>query len=62
MDKEQVITIGDNANDTMMIENAGMGVIMGNAAPYLKENAKFVTKSNNEDGVAEALEKLILTE
>ena len=35
---------------------------MGNAAPYLKENAKFVTKSNNEDGVAEALEKLILTE
>ena len=62
IDKEQVITIGDNANDTMMIENAGMGVIMGNAAPYLKENAKFVTKSNNEDGVAEALEKLILTE
>lgn len=58
--KEEVITIGDNANDIMMIKEAGMGVIMGNAAPYLKDSANFETKTNNEDGVAEALEKLIL--
>lgn len=58
--KEEIITIGDNANDIMMIKEAGMGVIMGNAAPYLKDCANFETKTNNEDGVAEALEKLIL--
>lgn len=58
--KEEIITIGDNANDIMMIKEAGMGVIMGNAAPYLKDSANFETKTNNEDGVAEALEKLIL--
>lgn len=58
--REEVVTIGDNANDIMMIKEAGMGVIMGNAAPYLKVSANFETKTNNEDGVAEALEKLII--
>lgn len=57
---EEVIAIGDNVNDIKMIENAGTGVIMKNAAPYLKEKANFETTSNNEDGVANALEKLIL--
>ena len=47
-------------NDKQMIENAGLGVIMENSAPYMKEFADVVTASNNEDGVAKAIEKYIL--
>ena len=53
--KEEIMTIGDNINDKMMIENAGIGVAMGNSAPYIKDLANKVVSSNNEDGVAEAL-------
>ena len=54
--QEEIMTIGDNINDKLMIENAGMGVAMGNSAPYVKEYADKVVSSNNEDGVAEAVE------
>lgn len=54
---EQVMTIGDNINDKVMIEKAGLGVSMGNSAPYIKEIAKLVVANNNDDGVAEAIEK-----
>ena len=50
------MTIGDNVNDKLMIENAGMGIAMGNSAPYIKEIADKVVANNNEDGVAEAVE------
>ena len=53
----EVISIGDNINDKEMLENAGMGIAMGNSAPYIKEIAKDVTLDNNENGVAEALKK-----
>ena len=53
--KEEIMAIGDNINDKMMIENAGIGVAMGNSAPYIKDLANKVVSSNNEDGVAEAL-------
>ena len=53
--KEEIMAIGDNVNDKMMIENAGLGVAMGNSAPYIKEIADKVVTSNNEDGVAEAI-------
>lgn len=53
--KEEVIAIGDNVNDKLMIENAGMGIAMGNSAPYIKEIADKVVANNNEDGVTEAL-------
>ena len=42
-----------------MIENAGCGVAMGNSAPYVKEVSNLVVANNNEDGVAEAIEKII---
>lgn len=58
--KEEVIAIGDNVNDKNMIENAGVGVIMKNAAPYLKEFADYETESNNNSGVAKAIKNLIL--
>ena len=53
--KEEVIAIGDNVNDKLMIENAGMGIAMGNSAPYIKEIADKVVANNNEDGVTGAL-------
>ncbi len=56
---EEVIGIGDNVNDKIMMEHAGLGVAMGNSAPYIKEAADLVVASNNEDGVAEAIEKNI---
>ena len=56
---QEVIAIGDNINDKTMIENAGLGVAMENAAPYIKKIAKVVTDSNNEDGVAKVLEKYV---
>lgn len=57
--KEDVIAIGDNINDKTMLENAGLGVAMENSAPYIKEMAKKVTSSNNEDGVAKIIEEYI---
>ena len=57
INKEDIMTIGDNVNDKLMIENAGCGVVMGNSAPYIKEIADIVVADNNQDGVAEAVEK-----
>lgn len=58
--QEEVICIGDNDNDMTMIEYAGCGVAMGNAIPELKEIADYQTTSNNENGVAHAIQKLVL--
>lgn len=58
--REEVIAIGDNVNDQTMLENAGLGVAMANSAPYIQQMADIVTESNNEDGVAKAIEKYIL--
>ncbi|MPQ44416.1 sugar-phosphatase [Clostridium tarantellae] len=58
--REEVIAIGDAGNDAHMIEYAGLGVAMGNAFEDIKEMADFVTKSNEEDGVAYVVEKFIL--
>lgn len=57
---EEVMSIGDNINDKEMLENAGMGIAMGNSAPYIKEMAKDVTLDNNANGVAEALKKFFI--
>jgi Cof subfamily protein (haloacid dehalogenase superfamily) len=58
--REEVICIGDGENDLSMIEYAGCGVAMGNAESIVKEAAQFHTLSNNENGVAHAIEKLVL--
>lgn len=57
---DEIVTIGDNINDKEMIQEAGLGLIMGNSAPYLKEFADRVVSDNNNDGVAEAIEKYII--
>lgn len=58
---DQVLAIGDHDNDIPLVEWAGLGVAMGNATPALKAVADAVTSSNLRDGVAEALERWVLT-
>ena len=55
----EIIAIGDNMNDKKMIENAGLGIAMGESTPVVKEVADQITDTNLEDGVAKALEKLV---
>lgn len=57
---DQVMACGDAGNDVQMIEAAGLGVVMENGREDLKAIADFVTKTNNEDGVAYAIEKYVL--
>jgi len=57
---DQVIAIGDAPNDLEMIAYAGLGVVMDNARTEIKEKADYVTRSNDEDGVAEVIGKFIL--
>jgi len=60
IDKSQVMAIGDNENDLSMIKFAGFGVAMENGEECIKQAAKYITSSNEEDGVAKVIEKFIL--
>lgn len=57
--KEDVITIGDGNNDIGLIKYAGLGVAMDNAKDNVKRAAKFITKSNNDEGVLFVLNKYL---
>ena len=57
---EMVMAFGDSENDLTMMKSAGTGVAMGNALPEVKAAADLVTCSNDEDGVAAAIEKYVL--
>lgn len=59
--QEEIIAMGDNENDKSMIEYAGLGIAMGNAENCLKEVADYITGNYEEDGVAQAIEKFILS-
>lgn len=59
IEMKQVMAVGDSMNDMAMIREAGLGVAMGNAQDAVKKEAAFVTTSNQEDGVAFAIEKII---
>ena len=56
----QVMAIGDGSNDFELVRGVGVGIAMGNAVDDVKKVAFDVVASNNEDGVAEAIEKYIL--
>ncbi len=60
INKDEVITIGDNTNDKMMLEEAGVGVVMKGSTPVVTEIADFITDDNNNEGVAKAIEKFVL--
>jgi len=59
IDPSEVIAFGDAENDIPMLREAGIGVAMDNAADTVKAAADCITLSNNEDGIAAALEKLL---
>ncbi|MFA9556345.1 Cof-type HAD-IIB family hydrolase [Evansella sp. AB-rgal1] len=57
---DNVLAVGDSLNDYAMIVESGVGVAMGNAQEKVKEVADWVTDTNDEDGVAKAIEKFVL--
>ena len=57
--REQVMAIGDNYNDIEMLAFAGYPVIMGNAAEDLRSRGWRVTLSNDQNGIAAALEPVL---
>ena len=57
---EQIATIGDMTTDTFMFRKSGVSIAMGNAFDDVKAQAKFVTKSNEENGFAYAMDQFIL--
>lgn len=57
---ENVMAIGDAENDIEMIQFAGIGVAMGQAEQAIKDIADYVAPTNDEDGVADAIEKFVL--
>lgn len=56
---EKVMSIGDNFNDVSMLKRTGVSFAMANAEDGVKERAKYMTASNSEDGVAEAIYRCI---
>lgn len=56
---DNVMAVGDSLNDIAMIREAGFGVAMGNAQEVVKDEANWVTKSNNEHGVAHAIHHIL---
>ena len=58
--KEETMAIGDEENDRAMLEVVGNPVVMKNGTDELKKIAKYITKSNDESGVAYAIREWVL--
>ncbi|MEM6285466.1 MAG: HAD-IIB family hydrolase, partial [Chloroflexota bacterium] len=59
IDPKNVMAIGDAENDVEMVRLAGVGVAVGNAQQMLKDAADVITVTNDEDGVAQIIEKYV---
>lgn len=57
---EQIVTIGDMSTDALMFHKSGISIAMGNALNDLKAQATYVTRTNQEDGFAYAMDHFIL--
>jgi len=60
--KGRVMAIGDSGNDIDMVEYAGLGIAMGNAVIEVKDVADVITDTNDENGVATAIERYFFGE
>ena len=60
IDRSELMCCGDAPNDIEMIRYAGLGIAVGNAWGGTKESADYITGTNDEDGVAQAIEKFVL--
>ena len=58
--RKEIMAFGDGDNDIAMLREAGFGVAMANADEQVKAAADYITLSNEEEGVAEAIERLVL--
>jgi Cof subfamily protein (haloacid dehalogenase superfamily) len=56
----EIATIGDMPNDVLMFQKSGVSIAMGNASPEVQAAATYVTSTNEEEGFANAMEKLVL--
>lgn len=59
---EAIATVGDMANDVLMFSGSGVSIAMGQATEEVKRSARRVTKSNTEDGFAEAVDRYVLND
>ncbi len=57
---DEIVTLGDMENDVSMFRNSGFSIAMGNATDEVKRAASAVTRGNDEDGFAEAIERIVL--
>ncbi len=57
IESKHIMACGDSPNDEEMMKVAGIPVAMGNARPSIKKISKYITFTNDEDGVAKAIEK-----
>ncbi len=57
---DQVMAVGDSLNDIAMIEQAGLGIAMGNAQDIVKRKADWITATNINDGVAAAIRRWVV--
>jgi Cof subfamily protein (haloacid dehalogenase superfamily) len=55
----EIATIGDMPNDVLMFKKSGVSIAMGNASPEVQKSATFVTASNEDEGFAKAMERLL---
>lgn len=60
LEREEIMACGDADNDREMLEAAGFSVVMENGLDSMKAIADYITVSNQEDGVAKAIEKFVL--
>ena len=60
LEPEEIATIGDQPNDILMFAHSGLSIAMGNADPQVKQAAREITKSNEEEGFAYAVEHFVL--
>lgn len=60
VDPAELVTVGDMDNDVPMFRRSGFSIAMGNGSAAAKQAAQAVTGSNDEDGFADAVERLIL--
>jgi hydroxymethylpyrimidine pyrophosphatase-like HAD family hydrolase len=58
--EEQIATIGDQSNDVLMFARSGLSIAMGQSDLEVQRAARRVTRSNTEDGFAEAVDRFIL--
>ena len=58
--QEEIIAVGNAGNDLSMVEYAGLGVWVENVTPELRDKADVIVASNNNDGVAEVVERFII--